>query len=429
LINFIGDRSAIRGGEGTVRFSPDANTTIEVRVDAEGPSPRALAKIINRLDLEDFDRETDLRNLIDCPLPFGRPGARMFTQSQLGIDVGVSGPNVQGIEEIAVSYIESPQGVDYCSTLPPTVGIGKLRVPFRFMGASRSTFYTHDTWVGFSGPQVFNITPFRPPVVDAPCTHQDALINPNVVGTNIDMKDAITLEGDPGNSGGCQNLFPVTKLIEGMYIARPPGVFNDKRITNKSETGPWEGAQIISNISNSPANLSASVPQRYAVINFTLEGGSTEQEFEIVLLYPSGRCNGAVGLFYGGPDGLRPWSYKQWQGTDFFDTSTQQGDQDHYMAPQFCPFTNLNVAHTPFLRGGYLVGNQGEGRAWIQGDGTVGIAGNPGARDGLNSRAFWFRLDGNGYPSRDLGGLAQGPLVVGPDEQATSIPEDLAWSN
>ena len=96
------------------------------------------------------------------------------------------------------------------------------------------------------------------------------------------------------------------------------------------------------------------------------------------------------------------------------------------MTPQLCnlPIRQLDAVESSSASA-WIIGDNQDGLAWIQGDEVANTAGNIGAENGLNSRSFWIQLNSEGYPTGR--GSHNGPLLQG--EQSSSGGDgDLRWA-
>jgi len=344
-----------------------------------------------------------------CPeLPLSRPGARLFTQ-MFGHDVqGLNGMNVDSFTTKELPPVQTPyvaptldQG-KYCSSDDTDTGTGDqqwhneatLTEPFRLFRSDLENLFVQRFMVQTDGPHI-RLPHSSATVVarNAPCTVDDTATFWST-GDELrfqDLDNVVTMHPNGAFS-------PLGEL---GFECHPNSYF-DVYLT--------EGFVNLGLIQESEVDFDSMFGQtRFAALTWIENKGVfTELELEMVFLYKSlDACDPAVGFFWGGIDGLRPWQYNAWDGSvDSFD---QPVSSERYLTPQFCNVAHYNSQNTGASRGGWFLGEDRQALAWIQGDATTGLAGNPGARSGLNSRSFWFEIDADGFPSGR--GHHNGPLI------------------
>jgi len=443
------------GGRAVGRFSADENTEITVVYDATGPTPMARATVQQRGAEENQRIQTLLAGMVQCPFPYGIPGKRMFSQI-LGVDEPGGSAQVSEATDLSWPYLPSIfEGVLYCTQgEDPVGGYLRLRNEFLYNGAVYENMYTQDSWIAFEGGNHFNINDNGHVARLAPCDQQDITEGGDVIGTNIHLNAIITMLGSPLGSTLCNGNNIVPTLYEGFYTS--PSVQDETIVISRDMGGLQKDASKArgqSLTSSATAldrgdkpmptlldarNLGAGLRRDFAIINWTErndETGEVLSEREIVLLYKNAGCDAAIGFFYGGPDGKHATGFKPFAGVDPFESHIEK-DKDVWLSPQYCSNWGRSAFHLPGLVSGFLMGANLAGLAWIQGNTTSGNY-NVGAESNLNSRTFWFLLDGDGSPKVSAGasggleaaGLAQ-PALLDQDKggsQGQSVGGDIAF--
>jgi len=360
-----------------------------------------------------------------CPrFPLSRPGRRMFTQLfDMFITLEI---NTQEWDITPVALVNTPYIVptleqgDYCGEGATSFhGEVTLKKPFKYLGKEYSKLFIHNGWIGFVAPQVGTNFDQSMMAKQAPCTI-DAPGAPTSVpdieslfpGNNV----AIQMLSNPGST--CQSFFAGgANLIEGdvlfgltELVALDAEVISGKRAIAETLDRSDEGIQIGSGTSN------VGESREFAVINFERDDPAIQNttEAEIVLLYQSELCNAAIGFFYGGLDGLTPGGFGEFT-PDLLNKNPPCGG-GQYLSAQMCKFISnceglscdTPQCGIPTNAGAALIGEERLGHAWIEGNQTS-AAFDQGATVNLDSRAFWFELDGEGFPNGI--GLHNGPQV------------------
>lgn len=327
-----------------------------------------------------------------CPdLPHGVEGARMFTQ-RFGHERG-EGP----FEEFAMEVEPAQDRLNYCGTQQGNVRLAYTfpdGETFNYLGESYSKFWYNNFQLGFAGPEFFND--------EVPLTVGDAPCDLGVADLFRD-DDFHTWVGS-GRGGGC-GLFGEQASDTVVIRGQIPLVSLDS----------ISGQEIV-------------VTRNFTAVNHTRANtsgsGFGSEEFEIVLINLVqddrpllGQCAAAIGFFWGGPDGQNPWQFSEWKDIPLNDL---QLDVDQWFGPKFCEnlgWPSLGFGNFPAGFGTYLVDENNDAVAYVNGGGSAGIS--QGADDGdepdnnsalawLNSRSFWFYLDAFGFPIEGQGSVSDG---------------------
>lgn len=389
------------------------HTTMRARVQQAGFEPLAVVEIETNLPPAPVGEPTaEILETLRCPLlPLSRPGRRMFSHL-FGHDTDGDGDFLPKFKQRDVPEVQTPyiipsldQGA-YCSTDFEFPGNGlalkhgeiNLTEPFPFLGRLVKTAYIHVGYIGFQAPNVRLGFDNNIQARNAPCTIDPIpfpIFVPDIEDFNTGGSFAIS--AGPGDFGGaCAGInFNKVRLIEGSALF------------GADEVGRAEAEKEVIGVSASVGVIGKGDLRKFAIFNFNENLAplgppspniAKRNEYEVVLLYPSKLCPGAIGFFYGGLDGVRPWAYREWENCPVI---VQPPCIDHWLGPQACTLSPPGTAGSNFVvpsDGGYLIGGDRQGVAWIQGDETTALS-NPGANVNLNSRSFWIELDGQGFPS------------------------------
>jgi hypothetical protein len=395
------------GFEKRSQYKMSDSTTLNLTIIPGPNSPIAVMEIHTSLPPpEPFVTGRPIAETKQCPqLPLGSEGRRLFThvfghdaKGDLGMPNTIFAQRKVPVAKTSYIVPTLDQGA-YCSSQgAPFPGDGallfhgeiRLTTPFQFMGGARQVCYLHQAWVGFEDPHVRVAFTGNITAKNAPCTVDFAgfpIFVPNVEVFRAGHSNVICATGNSGDNNSCSAFFNNDCwLVEGAAMV------------GTSEVEP-DGQAELQGVKRGTGLSGVGEPRQFAAFTFISPGQNFRQEIEIVLLYPSDLCRAAVGIFYGGPDGLRPWKYKDWDGYEVTTANVTAGLRDWYNSPQVCDDDVFGKSNEVALNdGAYLIGAAAQGMAWVQGD-DVAARLNRGAQAALNSRAFWFELDGQGYPT------------------------------
>ncbi len=404
----------------SVQLGP--HTVMNARVQQAGDEALVVAEIQTNLPEEEAGvGGEEIAASTRCPLlPLSRPGRRLFTQL-FGHDVKAEGQfrndifRTKTVDIVQTPYITpSLEQGRYCSTIPfPGEGSElfhgevSLQENFPYLGLSASTLYIHDGYVGVVAPNVF--LSFFGSVLpkEAPCTmdfNGFPLFVPNFEALGPGNNYAMGMTKNAG--GNCNNTL-------GYEIFLTEGTV----IIGLEEILEQEGFTLGTGVSGLGSE------RKFAAITWIGKSAGFPQEREIVLLYATELCPAAIGFFYGGEDGVRPWQFKEWVGCPVEVSPTCL---DVYLIPRMCKFSppgHNGSNFVPQAHGAYIMGAKRIAHAWVFGEATSANH-NDGAHINLNSRSFWFETDGQGFPSGR--GLHNGPLEEVGAGQSQGV-DDLAF--
>jgi len=425
-------------------YQLDDDTSLDVTISPGVTNEMAQLTITSTPPVRGEEKQRlELPPFTQCPrLPLSRAGRRMFTQLfdmfiTLNINPGEFAVTPVGLVNTPYIAPTLEQG-DYCGAGATSFhGEVSLEEPFTYLGTDYSKLFIHSGWIGFVAPQLQMNFPQSVPARDAPCTI-DAPGSPvstpdiDVLGPGLNV--AIQMLANPS---GCQSFFEGgAHLIEGEVlfglnelVAGNAEALSSRRTIAKTLDVSDEGIQSEAGTSG------VGESRKFAVINFegTAPSIPNTLEAEIVLLYPSELCNGAIGMFYGGLDGLTPTSFGNFI-PGLLDKNPPCGG-GQYLSAQMCEFiSNCPGQGSPSCEtprcgiprssGGYLIGADRAGHAWIEGNQTSAAI-DQGATANLSSRAFWFELDKQGFPNGL--GLHNGPQFEGGEITSFQNADDLGF--
>lgn len=376
-----------------IELSPGVtNATMKMEIISSVPKPRPVG-ITQKIGLENR-----------CAvLPLSRPGARMFTH--------MFNHDVQGIKLPATTFNQSAAKVTqtpyispsleqgaYCSSTPfPGNGSelfhhqSRLDQPFQLMGQAVSVLYMHDGWIGTLSPNVFLSFNNSVMAKNAPCTMDfpgSPTFTPNPESLGPGNNFAVCMRKNAGENICFKSDGFLVDLVEGEVF-----IFFDQTQEEKEFKTDEGDEQTKEGDAPASATFAAEGETRhFALISWANEGGEgVHADREIVFLYGTDLCPAAVGFFYGGIDGIFPWSYT---------------GPNTFLSPLMCKFPKPGLGPPPLIEndvpraeGPYFIGAQRQGLAWVGGEDTLKTRGTDKADVHLNSRSFWFELTAEGFPN------------------------------
>jgi hypothetical protein len=390
-------------------FVVDSGTTVNLQILEGVTNPLVQIEIISGEEIVGADKPTEeKRTQIFCPqLPFGRPGARMFTQAILG------GEDQPVWETFAPVLDETSDADNFCGE----DGVEKVfshTFPedhqFWFGGVERKKF-----WIGANTPDIFFGGPaiigdqYQLPQYEHPGS--DTTVGGNFWRAPVNWDHVLDQYDGTANMRGPMFGF-------GMGAGCEPAPIYGSSTVIREGTVNLPTVDLGSGETLSVSHFFTSVYQNRP--NYEAPGGQVRgKELETVMISFAdahgksayGQCAAAVGIFYGGPDGVVPFEWPplltsdpdicfepqmQWWGPELAVQSRN--------LPLGCP-SFQNVAGSP--GGAYVVEKADwQATAWVQAGGapSIGQAGEKGPSPGNSSmaewahgRSFWFYLDDEGH--------------------------------
>jgi hypothetical protein len=401
-------------------FVVDGETTIDIDVQPGVTNPTAKVTIQSgSVEIPELKGEEAPGSLVLCPnMPYGRPGARMFTQLFGHFRGETEVFDEHDLTVVASNNTNPFQDVPSCPAEDAVRFQWDFEREFMYAGEEVNSGWWNDWQVNLRGPDFINPDGPVPFVANAPCTFSGAYTPGGFV---LSADEGLWV--GTGRGGGCvsdaETEVARTKVITGQFsLGAMDLVSGEAAVVNRDFVAfNWTSA--------------VADPSGTNVLGTPSSAGGIG-EFEIVFAYigdgeqqKGTSCEMAVGIFWGGEDGFEPWLFKDWlgipiRGSFYGDCCLSNINTDQWHGPAYCshwPWAPFQFGKFPSGVGTYLADGNNEAMVYIDSDGDRGSQpGNESGQFGINnsaqswynSRSFWFFLDAKGYVLEGQGGCSDG---------------------